>query len=226
MNPVDPTGNQSWIFIGRTDAEAEMPIRWPSYVNNGLIWKILMLGKIEGRRRRGQKRMSCLDGIANSMDMSLSKISEFMMEREAWHAAVHGSQISDTNEWLNWTDLNWRFHTCIKEISSHISHLIRFSGKSITGFQQVWKSLVKTWRDYYLTFYCNYFWGEVDGSCVVSTWFTWFELPTGTSVWSQVVLLALQGVGWKRKREFGTWKLLTIKQKWIQTQLQLIPMFD
>ena len=60
--------------------------------------KTLMLGKIEGRRRRGQQRIRWLDGIANLMDMSLSKISEFMMEREAWHAAAHGSQISDTAE--------------------------------------------------------------------------------------------------------------------------------
>ena len=103
IKPANPKGNQSWIFIGRTDAEAEAPMLWPPDVRSWLTGKDPVAGKDWRQEEKGWQSMRWLDGIIDSTDMSFSKLWEIVKNREAWHAAGHGVTKSQT--WLsNWTE--------------------------------------------------------------------------------------------------------------------------
>ena len=109
FQPVYPKGNQSWILIGRTDAEAVSPILWPPDGKIWLIWKDPDAGKDWRQEEKGMIEDEWLDRITDTMDVGLGRLRQLAMDRAAWRAVVHG--VAKSQIWLsNWTELNWTLY--------------------------------------------------------------------------------------------------------------------
>ena len=120
IQPVHPKGDQSWVFIGRTDVEAETPILWPPDVKSWLIWKDPDAGKDWGKEEKGIK---WLDGITDSMDMGLGGLQELVIDREVWCTMVHGVAKSRTRL-TDWTELNWTVF-CKQNSNLNVFHTLK-----------------------------------------------------------------------------------------------------
>ena len=163
IKPIVPKGNQFWIFIGRTDVEAEAPVFDHLMQTADSLEKTLKLGKIEGKRRRGWQRTRWMDRITNSLDMNLSKLKEIVKDREAWRTEVHGVTKSQT--WLSdWTTTHCHifFQNGITKLKSHQQcerftvHLPCLLLVLSVHFLNLWFSVSSPWKILMLnTFSCN-----------------------------------------------------------------------
>ena len=145
IQPVNPEGNQSWIFIGGTDAEAETPILWTPDVKSWLLEKTLMLGKIEGGRRRGWQRMRWWDAITDSMDTSLSKL---WAEGQGGLACCSpmGCKESNTTEWLNWTNIYFSQFWRVESPKSSQQHVKVSDKRQLPNSQWLGQSFFRSCR--------------------------------------------------------------------------------